>query len=248
MISKVGSAENYLVMPHASQGKKTIHVLFIGNSYTHTHDMPVILQRLAESGGDSLTFEMRAPGGWSLEQHYQDKDTRALLKKGGWDYVVLQDQSQRAAMPVQRVRRQFYRYVRRFNRFIWWHLLPKPSIVLYLTWGRKNGDADNRAYYPPVGTFEGMTALLKERYETMARRIGARTAPVGLVWAYVRRNHPEIELYQDDGHHPSVAGSYLAASCFYHTLFGKSPAPLTYDFTLEPEVAAKLRAAAGNTA
>lgn len=232
-------------MPYVSLDKNNPHILFIGNSYTHTHDMPVILQKLAESGGDGLTFEMRAPGGWSLEQHYHDKDTRTMLNKGGWDYVVLQDQSQRAAMPILRVCRQFYRYVRRFNRYIRRRLLPKPSIVLYITWGRKDGDADNRAYYPPVGTFEGMTALLKERYETIARRIGARTVPVGPAWAYVRQHHPEIELYQEDGHHPSPAGSYLAACCFYHIFFEKDPDLLSYDFTLEPEIAEKLRRAAG---
>ncbi len=232
-------------MPKLPEKKRQVRILFIGNSYTHTHDMPAILQKLAEAGGQSLSFEMRAPGGWSLEQHYQDKETRAIIKKGGWDYIVLQDQSQRAAMPIRRVRRQFYRYVRRFNRFIWWHLSPKPRILLYLTWGRKDGDADNRSYFPPVGTFEGMTAMLKERYQTMARRIGASVSPVGPAWAYVRNNHPEIELYQEDGHHPSPEGSYLAACCFYFAIFKKSPAGLAFDFTLKPEVAEKLREAAG---
>ncbi|MCB0568514.1 MAG: SGNH/GDSL hydrolase family protein [Phaeodactylibacter sp.] len=226
-------------------GAKRLNILFIGNSYTHTHDMPAILQKLAQAGGAQLAFEMRAPGGWSLEQHYRDKETLRAIKKGGWTHIVLQDQSQRAAMPIMRVRRQFFRYVRRFNRYIWWQLAPKPAIVLYLTWGRKDGDADNRDYYPPVGTFEGMTALLAERYHTIARKIGAEAAPVGPAWAYVRRHHPEIELYQEDGHHPSPAGSYLAACCFYRTLFGASPQALDYDFTLHPAVAAKLRAAAG---
>lgn len=232
--------------PH--QQRQFLRTLFIGNSYTHTHEMPAIIQRLAESAGDSFAFGMRAPGGWSLEQHYNDQETRATIRQGGWDIIVLQDQSQRPAMPILRVRRQFFRYVRRLNRFIWWRLRPKPSIVLYMTWGRKDGDADNRSYYPPVGTFEGMTALLKERYERMAKKIGAQMSPVGEAWAYARRHYPEIELYQEDGHHPSPAGSYLAACCFYATFFGKDPALLSYDFSLEPETAEKLRAAASAVA
>ena len=225
-----------------------LHVLFIGNSYTHTHQMPAIVQKLAESTGARFTFDMRAPGGWSLEQHYGDKETRAKIREGGWDYIVLQDQSQRAAMPILRVRRQFFRYVRRLNRFIWWRLSPKPSIMLYMTWGRKDGDADNRTYYPPVGTFEGMTALLKERYEKMAEEINAQMAPVGVAWAFTRQHYPEIELYQEDGHHPSAAGSYLAACCFYTVFFDKDPTLLAHDFSLEPEVAVKLRTAASKVA
>ena len=138
--------------------------------------------------------------------------------------------------------------VRRLNRFIWWHLSPKPTIMLYMTWGRKDGDGDNRAYYPPVGTFEGMTALLKERYEKMAGKIDAQVAPVGMAWAYTRQHYPEIELYQEDGHHPSAAGSYLAACCFYTVFFDKDPTLLAHDFSLEPEVAVKLRTAASKVA
>ena len=60
--------------------------------------------------------------------------------------------------------------------------------------------------------------------------IGAHTASghlvkarVGDAWADVRTNHPEIELYQSDGSHPSVEGTYLAACVFYGALFQKSP-------------------------
>ena len=93
-----------------------------------------------------------------------------------------------------------------------------------------------------------MTALLKERYERMAGRINAQVVPVGEAWAYTRQHHPEIELYQEDGHHPSAAGSYLAASCFYTAFFDKDPALTAYDFILEPEVAAKLREVASKVA
>lgn len=235
-------------MPDTPKNTEAIRVLFIGNSYTHTHDMPGILEKLAASAGARLSTVTRAPGGWSLEQHYGDKETRRRIREGGWDIIVLQDQSQRAAMPILRVQRQFFRYVRRLNRFIWWRLFPKPRIILYMTWGRRDGDADNRDYYPPAGTFEGMTALLKERYEKMAGKINAKVAPAGEAWAYARQRYPDIELYQEDGHHPSAAGSYLAACCFYATILGKDPILLTYDFTLEPETAAKLRKVASRVA
>ena len=221
-----------------------LRVLFIGNSYTHSHAMPAILQKLAAESGDRLEYALRAPGGWSLEQHFKDRETRAAIKQGGWDVIVLQDQSQRPAMPIERVRRQFFRYVRRLDWFIWWHLLPKPRLLLYMTWGRKDGDADNREYYPPVGTFDGMTTLLRQRYRHIAKKIEAAVCPVGDAWACVRLHYPAIELYDEDGHHPSLAGSYLAACCFYAALLQKNPQHLSYDHGLPPKTALCLRRAA----
>ncbi|MBU1901507.1 hypothetical protein KKG82_04030, partial [Patescibacteria group bacterium] len=52
------------------------------------------------------------------------------------------------------------------------------------------------------------------------------------VWNYIRQNYPNIDLYQADESHPSTAGSYAAACCFYATLFKKDPALITYNFGL----------------
>jgi len=35
--------------------------------------------------------------------------------------------------------------------------------------------------------------------------------------------HSDMQLYTDDGSHPTVAGSYLAACVFLATLFGEAP-------------------------
>ena len=53
-------------------------------------------------------------------------------------------------------------------------------------------------------------------------------APVGLAWQQVRREHPEIGLWDPDGSHPSRAGTYLAACVLYATLFGESPEGLSF--------------------
>jgi hypothetical protein len=50
-----------------------------------------------------------------------------------------------------------------------------------------------------------------------------------------------------DKRHPSLAGSYLAASTTYAMLYGKSPVGLAYTAGLNPELARVLQTAAWDT-
>jgi hypothetical protein len=68
-------------------------------------------------------------------------------------------------------------------------------------------------------------------------------AAVAAVWRYVRTNYTDIELYDTDGSHPSLAGSYLAACTFYNMLFRKSPLAITYNPGLSSTVASNIRLA-----
>lgn len=70
-------------------------------------------------------------------------------------------------------------------------------------------------------TYAGMDSLLHLRYMMMAEDNHAVVSPVGAVWNYIRANFPLIELYSPDESHPSVAGSYAAACCFYTSIFRK---------------------------
>lgn len=78
----------------------------------------------------------------------------------------------------------------------------------------------------------------------MADSNNAILSPVGVVWKYLRQNHPSIELYQTDESHPSVAGTYAAACTFYATIFRKDPTLITFNSTLSASVAANIKAAA----
>ena len=52
----------------------------------------------------------------------------------------------------------------------------------------------------------------------IAEEIDALLAPVGEEWWQYKKNHPEIEMYAEDGAHASPAGSDLAASCIWETI------------------------------
>lgn len=78
--------------------KKKARVLFIGNSYTAANDLPKLVANMAASTGDTLEYDMSAPGGVSFFNHIDPYaisyiHTLTKLKAGGWDYVVLQEQS-----------------------------------------------------------------------------------------------------------------------------------------------------------
>ena len=53
---------------------------------------------------------------------------------------------------------------------------------------------------------------------------------------------------EEDGQHPSEAGSYLAACCMYATIYNESPVGLTYlTENLDADTASKLQQIAAET-
>jgi hypothetical protein len=73
-----------------------------------------------------------------------------------------------------------------------------------------------------------MQDKLSERYLQMADICGGITIPVGEVWRKMRTQYPGEELYDADGSHPALKGTYLASLVFYHSLFRKLPLPNVY--------------------
>ncbi len=209
----------------AYAGKK-IKVLFLGNSYTYYNNMPQHVANMATATGDTLIFDMYAPGGYTLDDHGQDTVSRGKIANGGWDYLVLQEQSQLPSFQSYQSN-ELYGMLTLFRKFN-----PCGRIMFYMTWGRQNGDASNCAVWPPVCTYLGMDSLIRMRYIQMAVNNKTELSPVGVAWRHIRHNSSSLNLYDIDGSHPSAAGSYLAACCFYTSLFKKNPNSLTYNATI----------------
>jgi hypothetical protein len=77
-----------------------------------------------------------------------------------------------------------------------------------------------------------MDSTIRNKYFELASIIKGEVSPVSIVWKYLRQNYPGIELYDPDESHPSAAGSYAAACCFYSTIFKKDPTSIIFDFSL----------------
>ena len=222
------------------------NVLFIGNSYTYVNDLLSLTALVANSLGDSLSYGMVAPGGYTLEGHSTNTQTINEINSENWDYVVLQEQSQRPSFPPSQVASEVLPYAEILDSLI--HENDSCSTTLFfMTWGRKNGDQQNCQFYPPICTYAGMQQRLRESYLLMGQMFGAEVAPVGAAWQQVRINHPTLELYDADESHPSMAGSYVAACVFYSSIFHKSPVGAAYPNNLTAADATILQQQANET-
>ncbi len=198
------------------------------------------MSQCANNMGDQLIFDSNTPGGTSFQGHTTNTTTLQKIQLGSWDFVALQEQSQRPAFPDAQVATQVFPYAAELNDMIL-EYSPCAETIFYMTWGRKNGDSQNCATWPPVCTYEGMDSLLHLRYMQMAEQNDAIVSPVGAVWRYLRENHSSIELYNADESHPSYAGSYAAALSFYTVIFRKNPALITWNGTLTASEAQTIR-------
>lgn len=220
----------------------SISVLFIGNSYVYSNDLPGKLSQLALSLGKKVTVDSKVNGGYKFENHVNDPMTFTKLHAKSWDVVVLQGQSQEPSFPDSQVNTQTIPFAKRLADSVYANNVCG-NVMYFMTWGRKNGDAQ----WSGINTFEKMNSRLYNAYMRMADSSNhAMVSPVGAVWAYVRANHPSIELYVPDESHPSVAGTYLAACTFYTSLFQRSAIGATYYGGLDAATAGILQNAASH--
>ena len=224
----------------------TKKALFLGNSYTAYNSLPNLVENIANSLGDSLIHDRNTPGGQTMAGHASNVTSLNKIASQEWDYVVLQSQSQEPSFPPSQVANDVYPYAEQLTDSIRRNT-SCGTPLFFMTWGRKNGDASNCAAYPPICTYEGMQQRLRESYMEMASTNQGRVSPVGVAWKRVREEYPEIELYTQDESHPSYAGSYLAASVFYSSIFQKSCEASGFIGSLDSITASRLRTIASET-
>lgn len=204
----------------------TTSVLFIGNSYTFTNDLPGLWANLSISGGKTVYYDSNAPGGYWLEDHCGNSISTSKIARGGWDFVVLQEQSQVPTIDTFRYN-SMYPSAEILDSLI---LAVNGNTMLYMTWGREFGGQQWISGYcsPPFANFFEMQDSLAAAYNQLGAILGAIVAPVGLAWEQAVTMNPTVDLWQDDQSHPTLEGSYLAACLFYGRIFNESPVGLSY--------------------
>jgi hypothetical protein len=224
--------------PDPGQSPGCTRVLFVGNSYTTVNDLPSVFVSLARSGGHRVETGTAAGDGWTLADHAGSPATAAKLASAKWDIVVLQEQSQIPSVDQLR-QAQMYPAARRLVSSIR-NQGARP--LFYLTWARRDGWPENG-----MPNFASMQSAIDDGYLAIAGEERAAVAPVGYAWSALLGQEAPAGLWQDDGSHPTAAGTYLAACVFYATIFRESPKGLAYHSSLSAEEAAKVQAAAAQT-
>ena len=222
-----------------SFAQDTISVLMIGNSYTYYNNQNSILSDLSASLGNHVTAQRKTNGGYTFALHASDPTTYQDINSNNWDYVILQAQSQEPSFPWGQVNSQTLPYAMDMADSIQSNY-PCSQTMFYMTWGRENGDPQ----WDSINTFNKMNLRLRNAYLRFADSSGGSVSPVGVAWKYVRDNHPNIDLYTNDGSHPSLEGSYLSACTHYASLFQSSPIGASYTAGLDSSIAAILQNAA----
>ena len=181
---------------------------------------------------------MVAEGGWRLSDHAQSTETLDQLKSTKWTFIVLQEKSQIPALEIYRTRRMYPAARELVSKIREIGATP----IFFLTWAHRGG-------WPERGLndYESMQMQLNEGYEEIAQELDVTIAPVGSAWFTAVQEHPELNLWRDDGRHPRKQGTYLAACVFYATIFRVSPIGLPYDADLSRERAQTLQNIASKT-
>jgi hypothetical protein len=185
-----------------SKRPRWINMLFIGNSFTQRNNVPGLLAEMAAARDLSVKHELISMGGASLRNHWNAGRAAKAIESGGYDYVVLQEQS---TLPVKNAKRMAEN-VRLFDELI---KRAGAKTVLYMTWARRH-------------TPEAQLAIT-DAYNTIGDELGAIVVPVGVAWQSFIAQHDKPVLHDRDQSHPTLAGSYLAACVFLVTLLKHNP-------------------------
>jgi hypothetical protein len=210
----------------------------LGNSYTFVNDLPNTFAQLANAGKHAVRVGIVAEGGWTLADHVQSGGTHKALRATNWDYVVLQEQSQIPSVEQSRTfsmypaARALVQEIRDRNA----------SPIFFLTWAHRDGYLEQG-----MRDYESMQSQIKDGYVAISRELNVTVAEVGSAWLAAVRTHPELNLWQEDGSHPSEEGTYLAACVFYALIFQESPIDLPYRAGLSREIATTLQTIASKT-
>ena len=201
---------------------RELRVLFLGNSLTSTHELPGLVQRIAATSGVKVHAVSVAPGGFSLEDHWNDGRGRRLLAAGRWDFLVLQQGP--SSLPESQVNLRLW--AKRWADEARHH---GTTPALYMVWPfqhQKDG-------------FE----LVSQSYRLAAQASGSRIFPAGEFWWDIQRRDPKVSLYQSDGLHPTLVGSITAAMVITHGLIAMQPHAGQALDKLPPQLQAALRQA-----
>jgi hypothetical protein len=191
----------------AAKPRDPLKILFIGNSFTARNDVPGLIARLAQARGRAQEHRLISMGGASLRMHWNKGEAPREIERGRYDYVVLQEQS---TLPVKNAERM-KENVRLFDEAI---RGAGAKTALYMTWSRRHAPESQRA--------------LTDAYASVGQELGATVVPVGVAWQDFRSKHDKPDLYDKDGSHPSLAGSYLAACVFLAVLHDENPAGIDW--------------------
>jgi hypothetical protein len=229
----------------------TTRVLFIGNSFTYTYDVPTLVQGLSTAAGYPLKFVMHAPGGISVgdtaqgtSAHMNNPIVFDLIRSDNWDFVSLQDNQGRfiygnGNFPDTNVSKVIKGHLKIGDSVHLYH--PCARMLWFAGWGPENG------YLPYAATGKGLIDNIYVDYLALKNIAGEMIAPIGKAWERELDTLPSTDLWGPDQTHESLAGAYLTASVIFTSIYRMNTELVSFDGGLDSATARALRRIAYHT-
>ncbi len=164
-------------------------LLFVGNSYTYTNDLPAIVAAVADARGAAVEVDDLTAANAAIEDHVLSGEFASKLAEG-FDWVILQQGP--SSQPDSRIHlRHWASEAARQAR------AAGARVALMSVWPALQN------------THTWRDAELS--YRLAAADAGACVLPVATAWRLARERSPGIPLYLPDRLHPTPEGSLLAA-------------------------------------
>ena len=180
-------------------------ILFVGNSYLYLHDIPGMVQELANSSeGTPMASTSIALPNYALIDHWFDGDAAREIATGKYQYVILQQGWTPAGVCRDTLRLAAQLFAERARPV-------NTTVAMFEAWA----PASRQFQFPStIGS-----------YRQAAKDVGGVLLPIAEAWQLAIEQGVPVQLYEDDLH-PTAVGSYIAALVIYARLTGRTPVGL----------------------
>ncbi len=203
----VDAAQRRVSVPLPATSDATrLKLLFIGNSATFYWAIPESLRAMLEESCSHLRIEPHRSlhGGKSLQFHYTETPAPELIREGGFDFVVLQEQSN-----VQLEQPELLtEYARKFHEII---LKSGARTILY-------------AHPGQCHTADAQLTQILTTFDKLANELDATLVPACETLRLCIATRSELTFRNHDGVHLGMYGGYAVATTFHTVFTGKAPA------------------------
>ena len=181
----------------------TLNVLFLGNSHTAMNDVPGMVRQLVQSDGSGRKFSSKLYTAAFVEELARNGDLRRDIESRNFNVIVIQGAK-----------------LSNSHRYEYDH----SGAVEIAKLSKKHGLATWLfAEWPRRGWTE--TDYILKEYREISTPSGARIIPICRAWDRLISTGFKGDLWQADGNHASLLGSFLAACTIASHVAPNPPRP-----------------------
>lgn len=203
------------------QGRRSVRMLFIGNSGTFFWDIPQTAGCLVNQGQSQFCIETDAltSGGKTFRWHSERDAVRDAIASGRYDYVVLQDGSKGPTDQPEEM-------MTYGGRLIETARAAGSEPLLY-------------AYYGPKDAPDSAWDQVADRYLALGEAHDVTVVPTCVALRRAMLERPDANYHNPDRHHSGMHAAYLIACSFFRVLTSDAALDHLYPAVLGDQVKVK---------